>query len=317
MARPLRIQYAGAFYHVTSRGNEQRAIFSGIRDRQKLCSFFSEAVVRYGLFIHAYCLMDNHYHLLLETSEPNLAQALHYINGGYTGYYNRANERSGHLFQGRYRAILVEKDAYAATLSRYIHLNPCRANLCKRPEEYLWSSYFGYVRPERRPSWLETSLILGYFGYAEMDAIRRYITFVEEGLKGEVTDPLRGTISGVVLGSNGFVDWVKERFVGGIKETRDLPAVRQLRPRPSVQRIMETVEGILGKEDVWLRDISIWFCHRYTGKTLKEIGEVHGGVRVSAVSQVIGRLYRRMGVDKKLEQNISKIDKEVARLSTV
>jgi putative transposase len=317
MARPLRIQYAGAFYHITSRGNERRPIFSGIQDHQKLFSFFSEAVVRYGLSIHAYCLMDNHYHLLLETSEPNLSQALHYINGGYTSYYNRAYGRSGHLFQGRYRAILVEKDAYATTLSRYIHLNPFRASLCKKPEEYPWSSYFGYIRMGGRPSWLETSFILGYFGPQETEAIRRYVRFVEGGMKDEIEDPLKGAVSGVVLGSDGFVDWVKKSMVAGVRETRDLPAARKLRPRPSVQQIKETLEGGLGKDYLWLRDISLLLCHRYTGKTLKGIGESHGGMEVSAVSQAIRRLYQRIAADRELERDISKIEKEVMKLSTV
>ena len=127
LARPLRIQYPGAFYHVTSRGNERKAIFKNKRDREKFLSYLESASERYDAVIHTYCLMDNHYHLILETPRSNLSQILHHINGAYTTYFNVKRGRSGHLFQGRYKAILVEKDAYCQELSRYIHLNPVRA----------------------------------------------------------------------------------------------------------------------------------------------------------------------------------------------
>ena len=127
MARPLRIQYPGAFYHVTSRGNARKAIFRSNRDREKFLSYLESAHDRYGATIHVYCLMDNHYHVLVETPLGNLSKILHHINGAYTTYFNTKRKRSGHLFQGRYKAILVEKDSYCKELSRYIHLNPIRA----------------------------------------------------------------------------------------------------------------------------------------------------------------------------------------------
>ncbi len=129
MARPLRIIYPGAFYHVTSRGNEQRDVFKSRRDREKFLLYLESATVRYGAVIHAYCLMSNHYHLLLETPEGNLSQIMRHINGAYTTYFNIKRKRAGHLFQGRYKAILVEADAYAKELSRYMHLNPVRGEI--------------------------------------------------------------------------------------------------------------------------------------------------------------------------------------------
>lgn len=317
MARPLRIQYAGAFYHITSRGNERRPIFSSIRDREKLLSFFSEAALRYGVRIHTHCLMKNHYHLLLETSEPNLSQAMHFINGGYTTYYNRAYCRSGHLLQGRYRAILVEKDLYASTLSRYIHLNPVRAGLSKKPEGYRWSSYLGYLNPKEKPSWLETSLILGYFSSKEERAKRKYKRFVEEGMKREVSDPLEGVISGVLLGSESFIDWVRTNLIRGVKGDRDLPVLRQLRPRLSLEEVEKEIKGFLGESHRWLRDVSLFLCHRYTAGTLRRIGEFHGGMGESAVSQAIGRLVWRMERDRRLEKEVSKIEMDLRELSSV
>jgi len=124
MARPLRIQYPGAFYHVTSRGNEQQEIFKSRRDREKFCEYLGSASSRYGAIIHSYCLMSNHYHLLLESPEGNLSQIMRHINGAHTTYFNVKRKRAGSLFQGRHKAILVEADEYALELSRYIHLNP-------------------------------------------------------------------------------------------------------------------------------------------------------------------------------------------------
>ena len=141
MTRPLRIQYSGAFYHITSRGNERRDVFRSKADRERFLFYLAIATERYHARIHVYCLMSNHYHLLLETPEGNLSQIMRHINGAYTTYFNTKRKRAGHLFQGRYKAILVEADEYATHLSRYIHLNPIRAGMVSVPEDYTWSSY--------------------------------------------------------------------------------------------------------------------------------------------------------------------------------
>ena len=146
MARPLRIQYSGAFYHITSRGNERRDVFRSKADRERFLFYLATATERYHARIHVYCLMSNHYHLLLETPEGNLSQIMRHINGAYTTYFNTKRKRAGHLFQGRYKAILVEADEYATHLSRYIHLNPVRAGMVSVPEDYTWSSYHYYIR---------------------------------------------------------------------------------------------------------------------------------------------------------------------------
>ena len=164
MARPLRIEYPGAFYHVTSRGNERRTIFQSNRDREKYLSYLESAHERYGAVIHVYCLMGNHYHLLLETPRGNLSKILQYVNGAYTTYFNIKRSRSGHLFQGRFKGILVDKDEYCKELSRYIHLNPVRAGMVKAPLEYPWSSYRYYARRDKKPKWLTTEFVLGEFG---------------------------------------------------------------------------------------------------------------------------------------------------------
>jgi putative transposase len=162
MARPLRIEYPGAFYHVTSRGNERKDIFKSNTDREMFLSYLASAQEKYEAVVHAYCLMSNHYHLMIETPLGNLSQIMKYINSAYTNFFNIKRKRTGHLLQGRYKAILVEADAYAAELSRYIHLNPVRAGMVRSPEEYRWSSY-GYYTEGCAPSWLKTEFILAYF----------------------------------------------------------------------------------------------------------------------------------------------------------
>src|SRR4030066_1214400 len=181
MARPLRIQFPGAFYHVTSRGNDRKAIFKNDRDRGKFLSYCESAHESYGVKIPTFCLLDNHYHLPLETPRGNLSRVLHHLNGAYTIYYNVKRRRSGYLFQGRYRALLVEMESYCQELSRYIHLNPLRAGLVEAVEDYTWSSYPAYVGLRRKPSWLETSLILSYFSQEQRVAERKYGGFGEEG----------------------------------------------------------------------------------------------------------------------------------------
>ena len=145
MARPLRIEYKGAFYHITARGNERRRIFFSKADYDKFKDYLGKAQDKYGYLLHCYMLMTNHYHLLIETPNPNMSKLMHYLNGSYTGYINRRRKRSGHLFQGRYKAILVDADSYFLELSRYVHLNPVTANMVFNPEDYPYSSYSYFI----------------------------------------------------------------------------------------------------------------------------------------------------------------------------
>ena len=161
MGRPLRIEYSGAWYHVTSRGNERKDVFKSRADREKFLSYLESASVRYGAVIHAFCLMSNHYHLLLETPSGNLSQIMRHINGAYTNYFNAKRKRAGHLFQGRYKAILVEADQYAKELSRYLHPNPVRAGMVDRPEAWEWSSYLSILLSIRTLNHCESKSNLG------------------------------------------------------------------------------------------------------------------------------------------------------------
>jgi len=228
MARPLRITYPGAFYHVTSRGNERKDIFKSKRDREKFLEYFESAAKRYDAVIHVFCLMDTHYHLLLETPSGNLPQIMRHINGAYTTYFNVKRGRSGHLFQGRYKAILVDIDEYAKELSRYIHLNPVRAKMVKTPEEYEWSSYKFYIGEKKPPEWLYRDFILGYFGKKVSIAQKEYHKFVTAIVNKKYDNPLDEVVSSTLLGSPDFIAFVKDKFLSGKKPDKGLPALKEL-----------------------------------------------------------------------------------------
>ena len=170
-------------YHVTSRGNERKNIVRSDKDRELFLKVLAETVEGYHIVCHAWVMMDNHYHLLLETPEANLSRALRHLNGVYTQKFNRRNSRTGHLFQGRYKAILVEKGTHLLELCRYVVLNPVRARMVNHPKEWKWSSYRATVGIEKKPEWLKTDWVLGQFGNKRSKAEKQYGKFVLEGMK--------------------------------------------------------------------------------------------------------------------------------------
>ena len=306
MGRPLRIEYPGAYYHVTTRGNERKDVFKSEKDRERFLTYLESAVKRYGAIIHVYCLMSNHYHLFIETPSGNLSQIMQHINGAYTNYFNTKRKRSGHLFQGRYKAILIEADEYAAELSRYIHLNPVRADMTKRPEEYPWSSYRDYIGERKAPEWLKTGFVLGYFGTKASDSERRYRKFVEDLLGKEYESPLNAAIAATMLGGTEFIREIMEKYINGKQTDRDLPALRTLSNRPTNDSIIQRVQGI---EPARLAEkISIYLCHKYSGAKLKEIGELFG-IGQSAVTQTSRRFAKQMDGDETLTKLVGQLER--------
>ena len=310
MARQLRIEFPGAFYHVTSRGNERKAIFKSHRDREKFLSYLESASQRYGAIIHVYCLMDNHYHILIETPLGNLSQIMQHINGAYTTYFNVKRQRAGHLFQGRYKSILVEVDEYAKELSRYIHLNPVRAGIVDTPEEYKWSSYPYYAIERKAPQWLFREFILGYFGKKLSVAQKKYKEFVHLLLEQEYESPLVDVAYSVILGSKDFIIEIKDKFLGKKKQDRNLPALRSFANRPDIEQISETVDSVIRLNNKLARQIKLHFCHKYSGKKLKEIGACFG-IGESGVSQTSCRISEKLKKDKKLRRKINLIEKNL------
>jgi len=299
MARPLRIEYPGAFYHVTSRGNERKDVFISQTDRERYLSYLGSATERYGAVIHVYCLMSNHYHLLLETQSANLSQVMRHINGAYTTYFNVKRKRAGHLFQGRYNSILVEADEYAAELSRYIHLNPVRAGIVARPEEYQWSSYRCFTGQAAAPKWLKTDFILGYFGSRDKDVRDKYRAFVEGLIGKKYESPLQSTVGSSLLGSAGFVEEITAAHVTTKEADRNIPALRQLIIRPSLEEIVTGVKAVFSGNERLARQASIYLCHKYSGMKLREIGRLFD-MRETAISEASRRFSLKMGNDEKV-----------------
>ena len=217
MARPLRIEYPGAYYHVTSRGNERKAIFRDDQDREKFLDLLERAVEEFHLWLHCYVLMSNHYHLLLETPKGGLNRALRYLNGVYTQTFNRRHNRVGHLFQGRYKAILVDKESYLLELSRYVHLNPWRLKKSQDPFAYRWSSLAAYVSRVAAPKWLTTTEVLSYFG---SKGKRGYKEFVADRMQTGVKTPWDEVKGQALIGSDEFVEEVAENHLRGGSEKR-------------------------------------------------------------------------------------------------
>lgn len=203
MARPLRIELAGGLYHVTSRGDRREDIYFGEADRLAWLDILGQVCSRFNWVCHAWCQMTNHYHLVVETTEGNLAQGMRQLNGVYTQTINRSHRRVGHVFQGRYKAILIEKDRYLLELARYVVLNPVRAGMVREAGAWPWSSYNTMVGIDAAPPWLQRDWILGQFSTQRGRAVKKYINFVRKGVgQHSLWDQLRGQ---VFLGGEGFL----------------------------------------------------------------------------------------------------------------
>jgi len=299
MARPLRIEFPGALYHVVSRGNERKPIVRDDVDREKRLDWLRRTVETYGWRLHAFVLMTNHEHLFVETPEPNLSAGMQYLGGSYTSYFNRRHRRSGHLFQGRFRGHLIEEEGYFLEVSRYIHLNPVRAKRVERPEDYRWSSCGGYVAARRAVGWVSYERVLGEFGRDVGNARRAYRRFLQAGVKQPPASPFREAVRGLLLGSEVFVARVR----GWLAERADdpgLPDLRGLRPRPPLERIAEVVAEHFGhKTEEWQqgrrvddasRALAAYLARRKYGYPASQVAATlgyrgHGGVS-SAVARI-------------------------------
>jgi len=195
MARPLRLEFAGALYHVTSRGDRREDIYLDDSDREAWLAVVGEVCNRFNWLIHAYCKMSNHYHLLVETIDGNLSKGMRQLNGVYTQRFNRRHRMVGHLYQGRYKAILVQKENYLLELARYVVLNPVRAGMVKQPEEWHWSSYLAMTGLSNVPEWLDTDWLLSQFGRQRQGAITSYRRFVMERMAQPVGPDLASIIA--------------------------------------------------------------------------------------------------------------------------
>jgi putative transposase len=309
MARPLRIEFEGTFYHLCGRGNARQSIFVNDGDRAKFLQLLIESVERYDVALHAYVLMGNHYHLIAETRRANLGRWMHWLTTVYTVYFNRRHERAGHLFQGRYKSIVLEAEGYLLTLSRYVHLNPVRGRVIgkgdpgerrKRLRAWRWSSYPGYAGLVKAEEWITHERVLEEFGGPKGGRSLAYRRFVEQGLLREIENPLEAAKWQAVLGREDFLRSLKDRLrTRGQQEQREMPSLRQMRDRPAVQSILKRIankyrctelelrnRGKRGNEARAVAMVLVWDC---CGMSLREVGELFGGAQYTAVAQMIAR----------------------------
>ena len=265
MARPLRICVPGAVYHVIARGNERAPIYRDDADRFAFLRTLARVVDRFGWLCHAYCLMVNHYHLVIETPRPNLSTGMQQLNGPYAQWFNERHDRCGHVFQARYRSILVEKDSHLLALSRYVVLNPVRAGLCARPGAYHWSSYRATAGQAPAERFLLTDWILGCLASSRALAQARYRSFVADGDPKSLGAPVRGER----LGSAALL---KERF-------GHEPPVAEI-SRAQIEPLPPTLA------EIFIRDpyAPVSTAYRSHGYTLRAIAE-HLGCHYSTVSR--------------------------------
>lgn len=230
MSRPLRLEYPGAIYHVTSRGNARSDIYITQQDRHTFLNVLAEVCEHYNWYCYAWCLMTNHYHLVIETADANLSRGMRQLNGAYTQSFNRVHQRVGHLFQGRYKAILIEKDGYLLEVIRYVLLNPVRAHMVRTAGQYPWSSYRAMINKVAAPDWLAKGWVLGHFGKREATAQKHFINFIRDAKNQTVIwEQLRQQL---YLGDEQFVRQQQKKRTTE-KDLSEIPKIqRQTRIKP-------------------------------------------------------------------------------------
>lgn len=303
MARQLRIKYENAFYHVLSRGNNKKEVFKTDADKNKFLKIISEAHDKYKILIHSYVLMKNHYHMIIQTPVPNLSKAMQYINSKYTGYFNYANKEVGHLFQGRYKAILVDKDEYLLPLSRYIHLNPVRAGYVKNPQEYQWSSFKNFLNEYDNVKWLSRSFILNVAGSKV-----KYKEYIMEFEKKEIENPFLQLKGETFLGGDKFLEKIKDKInkMQYIVES-DVKDTRFLKDKLTCDEIVKKIASKFKISDKEIRakssysnkyrKLAIYLCKKYTSESNVEIGKYFGGIHPSAISHYANTWGQTLTID--------------------
>ena len=330
MARALRIQYPGAYYHVTCRGNGKQNIFCGDDDRRKFIALLVDSTRIYEVRLHAYCLMNNHFHLLIQTMKSNCGDFMRRFNVCYTGWFNNRHGRSGHLYQGRYKAFLIDADSYLLEVSRYLHLNVVRTSHFRtagfgrrwlRVSSFPWSSLRGFIDNKKKRDFVYYDQILSITG-----GRKYYRQFIIDGLKRGVADPFKDVKYGLLLGSESFVKTIRAECIeeGSRQEQpsyREL-VVETLKPEVVLQAVVEffdikesNILSYYGDSEV--RGMASELLYRYCDVTQSEIGRILGDLSYSGVSKLRFRLKQKMMNDQMVAKKYEKLEAKIRDLSIV
>jgi len=333
MTRPLRIQFPGAYYHVTCRGNERRRIFIGRTDHAIFYETLTRSLEIHNVRLLSYVLMPNHFHLLITTPEGNLSEFMRHFNISYTASFNRQHHRTGHLYQGRYKSFLIDADRYLLEVSRYIHLNPVRVDaLMKKSKAEKWgillnddtSSLPGFLSVKKRKSFIDYGTILGQFGGDSPAGRQAYGRFVKSGVSGALEDPLDMAKGSGIVGGVDFINWVKRKFITVNHPVREQPTVRELRKEYSPEELIKHFLTLTKAPDLIQRGkqstgraMLMELLYRLCRITQPEIGKLVGGIDYSAVSQARKRFQQKLMVDSELREQFYSIQEKLSQMSRV
>jgi len=315
MSRPLRIEYPKAWYHVMNRGRRHEDIFHDVSDYLLFLEVLRDTVKMWNLRVSAYCLMPNHYHILVQTPDGNLSRCMRHLNGVYTQRFNCKNKLDGQLFRGRYKSVLVEEDNHLLELLRYIHRNPLKAGMVTDLNAYSWSSHRGYLANEQGWSWLYRDTLLNMFSTTRNKAFSDYLEFVTQHNTDEIEYFFARKNLPSIFGSTGFIDKIKTRF-GFLRREQEFSGVEIL--SVNAKDVITAVCDVCNVSEPSLfaskrgtanvpRDMAIYTLRLYSQKTLSEIGNAFGVSNYSTVSTSIGRMKKNMELDQKACEEFKRI----------
>ena len=318
MSRPLRIEYEDAYYHVMNRGRGRQRIFHSEKYYEAFIQCLAEAHSRFGIEIHAYCLMGNHYHLLIKTPRGNLGRAMRHIDGVYTQRYNRLKRTDGALFRGRYKAIVIDANNYLLQVSRYIHRNPVELNtsLVKRIEDYPWSSFSAYINQSKAPCWLNRDCVYGELG----GKYKAYKTYVEQCNNEEISRFYRLKNTPSIMGEKAFKEYAcgqaeslgREIDKKGLKHPVNLKTIVERVASAYQVPVKEICVAKRGNGvDNTPRWIAMKLCQEVGGAKLTEIGKMFNVGHYSTVSQTIGRLNVLMSEDVDVTRDFNMLSQDL------
>ena len=317
MARPLRIEYPGAWHHVMNRGQGKRQIFLTENDRISFLNLIGDASEMFSLKVYAYSLMDNHYHLLIHTPSGNLGRAMRHINGVYTQRFNYFHGSDGSLFRGRYKARIVESEEYLLELVRYIHLNPVKGGLTNHPGEHRWTSHSAYIREKYRPKWLSTAEVLDRFGKNKRSALSALNQFVQAGVPEHLLSLLEE--ENILVGSRGFREWIYENFMDNNRHQKEVSkAIRVPRPKLKPTELLQHVAFAYNVPVSSLRKrmrgvenepyfMACYLLLQILGLSQKEIARWLHCNTVYAVATVQRRFRERLQREKQLQKKVGQL----------
>lgn len=324
MSRPLRIEYAGAWYHVMNRGAGKKTIYQTKQHYELFLELLEEIHNRYQIIIHAYCLMSNHYHLLLQTQLPNLSRAMRHLDGVYTQRYNRSQNTDGALFRGRFKSIIVDENDYHLCITRYIHLNPVVAGLVERAEDYNWSSYSAYLSKRKTPLWLSTEPTLAKF--KSKRSRFEYRIFVEEGIDRETSDFFSKIKKIPILGSDAFIKIVSEKYLSleNCEKNVDIPEQTQIKnlALPQVSNIISivaeyyhvnvgTIEISNRNRNNKPRAIAIYLAYKLTNQTARSLLQYFHDATRTGISKIYQRVKSNVAQNKALKNEVEHLQQIV------